>query len=80
MKINENTKKALVLGAVCAIAYLAVYISRNVLSTVTPALTDLGYNEEYVGTISSAFFIFYAVGQLLNGIVGDKIKAKYMMC
>ena len=80
MKINDNTKKALILGAVCTIAYLAVYVARNVLSTVTTSLIDIGYNESYIGRISSSFFIFYAVGQLLNGIIGDKIKAKYMMC
>lgn len=80
MKISDKAKKAIVLGAICSIAYLAVYIARNVLSTVTPKLTDLGYGEGYIGRISSLFFIFYAVGQLLNGIIGDKIKAKYMMC
>ena len=80
MKINDNTKKALILGAICTIAYLAVYVARNVLSTVTTALMDIGYEESYIGRISSSFFIFYAVGQLLNGIIGDKIKAKYMMC
>ena len=25
-------------------------------------------------------FIFYAIGQLINGALGDKIKAKYMVC
>lgn len=80
MKISDKAKKAIILGAICAIAYLAVYVARNVLSTVTPKLTDLGYKESYIGRISSIFFIFYAVGQLLNGIIGDKIKAKYMMC
>lgn len=80
MKISDKAKKAIILGAICAVAYLSVYIARNVLSTVTPKLTDLGYKESYIGRISSVFFIFYAVGQLLNGIIGDKIKAKYMMC
>jgi len=29
---------------------------------------------------SSIYFYTYAVGQLINGAIGDKIKAKYMMC
>lgn len=31
------------------------------------------------GTASSVFFIIYAIGQLINGLVGNKIKARYMM-
>ena len=30
--------------------------------------------------MSSLFFVAYAVGQLINGAIGDKIKAKYMIC
>lgn len=30
--------------------------------------------------MSSLFFVAYAVGQLVNGGIGDKIKAKYMIC
>lgn len=78
--MKNNVKKALSLGAICSIAYLAVYVARNVLSTVTPTLMKIGFDEGYIGRISSSFFIFYAIGQLLNGIIGDKIKAKYMMC
>ena len=35
--------------------------------------------EEYDGAISSLYFIFYAVGQLINGAIGDKIHAKWMI-
>lgn len=38
MKLNlsANAKKAVMLGGMCAISYLAVYIVRNMLGTVTP--------------------------------------------
>ncbi len=38
-----------------------------------------GYTESYIGSVSSLFFVFYAVGQLINGWIGDKIKAKWMI-
>lgn len=75
----SNLHKAVVIGMVCVISYLAVYVARNVLGAVTPSLIELGYSEEYVGQISSLFLIFYACGQLLNGFIGDRIKAKYMI-
>ena len=78
-KWNDKVKKAVMLGTLCSIAYLAVYIARNVLSAVTPKMTLDGYAETYIGGASSLYFIFYAIGQLINGAIGDKIKAKYMM-
>ena len=80
MKINQKAREALVIGGVCATSYLAVYIARNVLSAVTPVIVENGaFTKEYIGNISSLFFIFYAIGQLMNGVLGDKIKARYMM-
>ncbi len=77
---NENAMKALKIGSLCSVAYLAVYFARNILSAVTPQMVEGGfYSKEIIGGFSSAYFIFYAVGQLINGIIGDKIKARYMI-
>ena len=79
MKISQPAKNAVYIGLLCAISYLAVYIARNILSAVTPQMMEGGYTEEYIGKISSLYFGFYAVGQLVNGVIGDKIKAKWMI-
>ena len=79
--LKSSTKTAIVLGTLCSVCYLAVYFARNVLSTVTPQMIKSGlFDENGIGALSSVFFITYAVGQLINGLVGDKIKAKYMIC
>lgn len=73
-------RNALLLGSLCAVSYLAVYIARNVLGTVSPQMIEGGvFTEEQIGTLSSLYFITYAIGQLINGVIGDKIKAKYMI-
>ena len=77
--MTENAKKALKIGTLCFLAYLAVYLARNVLSAVTPAMQEQGFAKEAIGLSSSIYFYTYAIGQLINGFVGDKIKAKYMM-
>lgn len=80
MKMSEQGKKALTMGSVCAIAYCAVYICRNILSALSPQLKESGvFNEDQLGTMSSVFFVVYALGQLINGMIGDKIKGKYMV-
>ncbi len=79
MTLSRNAKNAFMLGALCSIAYFSVYIARNILSAVTPAMIELGYEEAYIGSISSLYFVFYAIGQLINGMIGDKINAKWMI-
>ena len=77
---NNSVRNAILIGTLCSISYLGVYFARNILSVVTPQIIESGvYTEEYIGSISSMFFTFYAVGQLINGLIGDKIKARYMI-
>lgn len=73
---NESAKKAFFLGTLCAVAYLAVYIARNTLGAVAP---KTGFSEMFLGNASSVYFVTYAVGQLVNGAVGDRIKARNMI-
>ena len=80
MGLKIQTKNALFLGLLCSLIYLTVYISRNVLSAVSPEmLTDNIFDENIIGTMSSIFFFAYAVGQLLNGLLGDIVHSKYMI-
>ena len=80
MKLSRNAKNAIFIGILCSAAYLAVYISRNMLSAVTPEILEAGLlTKDFVGTLSSVYFTCYAVGQLVNGIIGDKIKGAYMI-
>lgn len=78
---HRPARNALYIGLLCAVAYLAVYVVRNMLSAVTPQmLADGGFTEGYIGQISSVYLTAYAVGQLINGVLGDRIKPKYMIC
>ena len=80
MKLRLEVKKAVLMGALCAAAYFAVYLCRDTLSNLSPQLTKGNiFSVEQLGTMSSVFFITYAVGQLINGVIGDRIKSKYMV-
>lgn len=76
---NKNVKNAIYIGVLCSVSYLAVYFARNILGAVSPQMIEVGYAETYIGKLSSIYFICYAIGQLINGIIGDKIKARYMI-
>ncbi len=80
MKLTQKARQAVIIGGLCSISYLAVYIARNILSAVTPEMLENGsVTEALIGEMSSLYFMAYAIGQLINGIIGDKISAKYMI-
>ena len=74
MKISQKARHAILIGTLCSVSYFAIYNARNSLSAVTPQMVENGFSEAYIGAISSLYFVFYAVGQLVNGLIGDHIK------
>lgn len=76
---NKDAMHAVYIASMCSVSYLAVYVARNVLGVVTPQMIEGGYSAEYIGKLSSVYFIAYAVGQLINGSIGDRVKARYMV-
>lgn len=78
-----GTKCAVILakkiGGICVTAYFFSYVLRNVLSVATPAMIKEDFfTKEYIGLLSSAYFIFYAAGQLINGFIGDRVRSKFL--
>ena len=71
--------KALKIGALCIVTYTASYIMRNVLSVSSVQMLKDGFTKDKIGSISSIYFMAYAFGQLVNGRLGDKAKAKNMV-
>ena len=78
--ISPAARKAIAIGSLCSVAYLAVYVAKNILSAASPQIEAAGVmTKEQIGMLGSIYFICYAIGQLINGYIGDKIKAKYMI-
>lgn len=54
------------------LAYGAIYIARLNLTVATPVLQENGIlSATQIGMMSGAFFLFYSLGQLINGWLGD---------
>ncbi len=63
----------------CYIAYTCVYVARLNLSMAAPGMIDGGiFTEVQYGFMGSAFFVTYACGRLLNGMIGDR-RAPWVM-
>lgn len=70
-------KKILLL---CWLAYAAAYIGRANLAIALPGMSSsFHWNNAASGIIGSAFFWAYAIGQLVNGYIGDGFKSRYFI-
>lgn len=76
----KSIKKVIILGSACVLLYAIVYFAKNLLSVATPDMIRAGYSTEHIGLLSTTFMLTYAIGQLVNGIMGDRVKSKYMIC
>jgi sugar phosphate permease len=77
---TTKTKNAVWIGTACCVAYAGCYTGRNILSAVMPQMTELKiFSESALGLMSSALLLCYGIGQLINGVLGNKINAKYMV-
>ena len=78
--MEKKVQSAWRIGSLCIATYLASYDTRNILSVSTPEMIkEAFFTKEYTGLLSSVCFIFYAVGQLINGFIGDMVHPKYMI-
>ena len=61
MKLKKDVKNAIIIGVMCSIAYLAVYIARNILSAVSPQMIESNAfgvdTQKFIGKVSSVYFI-----------------------
>ena len=78
MKQNNNDFiKTLQIGITCISAYLVRYYMANILSVTSLEILKAGvFTKEFLGLLSLAYMLLYALGQLINGLVGDIVKFK----
>lgn len=70
--VKQNSKAVLFL---CFSTYLTAYLMRVNLSAAIPQMeTQLALPSTMLGLMSSSFFIVYAFGQLINGILADVVS------
>ncbi|MBQ9099331.1 MAG: MFS transporter [Clostridia bacterium] len=62
-----------------AMVYFASYLMRKNFSVMLAAITASGFDPVALGVVGSAMTISYGAGQIVNGILGDKIKPQYML-
>jgi OPA family glycerol-3-phosphate transporter-like MFS transporter len=62
------------------LSYASFYLCRVNLAVALPAIrADLGWDRSTVGLIGSVFLWIYALGQLINGALGQRARARWFV-
>lgn len=79
--MNTHKRQALIVGFISIATYVTNYFLRNMLSVLSPQMLDDNgrYTVAFIATLSSVYMLFYAGGQLINGIGGDVFSPKLMV-
>jgi OPA family glycerol-3-phosphate transporter-like MFS transporter len=68
---------------ICILAwlvYVTAYLGRINLSIAIPLLEEqYGYSKAALGLLASGFFAAYAGGQVINGVLGDRLNPRYFV-
>ncbi len=63
---------------ICFIIYTVSYMGKNAYTTnIQNVITDFKVSKTYAGYVSSAFFFCYGIGQLVNGVLCEKMNSKW---
>ena len=78
---QENFKRwQLKIFVIAWITYALFYLARANLSIALPGIMDeYGYTKTMLGSVGSALFATYAIGQFINGQLGDKFGARKLV-
>ena len=80
--ILDTNKKYTRIGiiALCCMVYFVSYFSRKDFAAVMAGMiTDGAIGRANAGLVGTMLFIFYGVGQLVSGYLGDKIRPRYLI-
>ena len=62
------------------LSYVSYYLTRKNFSVVKSRLnSDMGISVEALGAIDTLYLAFYAVGQFINGTLGDRFGARKLL-
>lgn len=74
------SRDQMMITVLCMIAYSVLYFMRlNISLALTGMEETFSVTPEDLGVVSTAFFWFYAFGQLIFGFLGDRLSARYMV-
>lgn len=74
------SKRAKVIAWLCTLVYLASYLTRNNFSVMMLNIcNEMGTAKSALAIVVTGLTIAYGLGQIISGLMGDKIKPQLML-
>ena len=74
------SKRAKGIAYLLMLIYFGSYIMRiNFAAMLATIYPSIGVTKSEIAVVITGMTVFYGAGQIINGILGDKIKPKYML-
>ncbi len=74
------SKRAKGITYLLMLVYFGSYIMRiNFAAMLATIYPDIGVTKSAISVVITGMTVFYGAGQIINGVLGDKIKPKYML-
>lgn len=78
-KLNDCKKSKLVVVALWFVYAASYFIRTCYAASIAPIVNEGVFSKGEVGLIGTAFFICYGIGQLISGLIGDRINPFIMI-
>ena len=81
MKNNATiAKRAKIIAFMLMLVYFASYLTRNNFSVMMlNVCNEMNITKSALSVVVTGLTIFYGTGQIINGMLGDRIKPQYML-
>ncbi len=74
-------KRSWKLVALCVASYVSIVLGRKNLSVcLSDMVSDGVISQALGGGVGTSFLVFYAIGQLCSGFLGDLVHPRFMIC
>lgn len=65
---------------ICWITYFSTYIGRlNFSASMGDMMISGGFTKSQLGLVAGSFFLAYGLGQLISGVLGDKVSPRLLV-
>ena len=80
LKKEKMTRAELWLASLAVLVYFISYFTRhNFSAAMSEMITDFGTTKAEIGIIGTVSFITYGVGQIICGLIGDRVSPRHFI-
>lgn len=77
--LNDYKKSRLIVAALWIVYAASYFIRTCYAAAIAPIVAEGHFSKSEIGLVGTAFFICYGAGQLISGLIGDKVNPFFMI-